>query len=182
MRTYRRNREGRVYFFTLVTHERRPILTTDLGRSALRAAIEEVRSSHPFQITAIVLLPEHLHMVLELPLDDTDYSTRLRLIKSKFTRLWREGGGSEGVITRSRHRSQERGVWQRRFYEHTIRDERDLKRCIDYIHVNPLKHGLVKAVVDWPWSSSHRYVKLGEYSPDWGSADEWYGDEFRDAE
>ncbi len=86
------------------------------------------------------------------------------------------------MVGPSRRRKQERGIWQRRFYEHTCRDEDDLKRCIDYIHVNPVKHGLVGRVIDWPWSSFHRYVRLGEYPIDWGGGDEWYGDEFRRAE
>jgi putative transposase len=76
----------------------------------------------------------------------------------------------------------ERSVWQRRFFEHTVRDERDLRRCVDYVHVNPLKHGLVDRVPDWPWSSFHRYVRLGEYSSDWGSSNDWYGDEFANYE
>ncbi len=182
MRQYRRNRDGKIFFFTLVTHERRPILTTDLGRCSLRQAILTVRDDHPFSILSIVLLPDHLHAVLELPRDDSDYSKRWRLIKAKFTRLWREQGSSEGEITVSRERKGERGLWQRRFYEHTCRDEADLKRCVDYCHVNPLKHGLVERVVDWPWSSFHRYVRQGEYPPDWGSAANWYGDEFKHAE
>lgn len=182
MRRYLRSRSGRVYFFTLVTHERRPFLTTDTGRLALRVAIRHVLQTHPFQITAIVLLPDHLHAVLELPDGDTDYSTRWRLIKSHFTRLWCEAGGMDGVKSKSRQQKGERGVWQRRFYEHTCRDEGDLKRCVDYVHVNPLKHGLVQRVRDWPWSSFHRYVSLGEYPPDWGSTNDWHGDEFLNAE
>jgi putative transposase len=182
MRRYLRSRSGQVYFFTLVTHDRRPFLTTDTGRSALRGAIRHVRQTHPFRITAIVLLPDHLHAVLELPDGDSDYSTRWRLIKSQFTRRWREAGGMEGIRSQSRREKGERGVWQRRFYEHTCRDEGDLKRCVDYVHVNPLKHGLVESVCDWPWSSFHRYVRLGEYSSDWGNADDWYGDEFLNAE
>jgi len=89
-----------------------------------------------------------------------------------------EAGGLPGV-SHSRVKRRERGVWQRRFDENTIQDEADLKRCVDYLHVNPLKHGLVKRVCDWPWSSFHRYVKLGEYSANWGSQAEWYGDEFK---
>lgn len=182
MRRYLRSHSGQVYFFTLVTHERRPILTTDTGRPALREAIRHVKQTHPFRITAIVLLSDHLHAVLELPDGDSDYSTRWRLIKSQFTRRWREAGGTEGTKSQSRLGKGERGVWQRRFYEHTCRDDDDLKRCVDYIHVNPLKHGLVRKVRDWPWSSFHRYVRLGEYTPDWGSANDWYGDEFLNAE
>ncbi|WP_423838994.1 REP-associated tyrosine transposase, partial [Symmachiella dynata] len=81
-------------------------------------------------------------------------------------------------ISPSRAKRGEQGVWQRRFFEHTCRDEADLKRCIDYVHINPLKHGLVERVQDWPWSSFHRYVKQGEYPAEWGNAAEWYGDEF----
>ena len=111
-------------------------------RSFVRRAIEDVRADHPFNITAIVLLPDHLHAVLEFSRQDSDYSTRWRLIKAKFTRLWREQAGTEGAITGSRQRTGERGIWQRRFYEHTCRDDQDLKRCVDYCHVNPLKHGM----------------------------------------
>ncbi|MCA9110668.1 MAG: transposase [Planctomycetaceae bacterium] len=179
MSQYRRNREGRVYFFTVVTDRRRPLLTSDLGRRALREAISETRLSLPFDITAIVLLPDHLHAVWELPEGDTDYSTRWRLIKTRFTKLWRQHGGVVTQRSESRRKRGEHSVWQRRFFEHTRRDERDLKRCIDYVHVNPLKHGLVVRVQDWPWSSFHRYVAAGEYPINWGSANEWYGDEFQ---
>jgi len=182
MRRYLRSQFGSVFFFTLVTHERRPILSSDLGRSSLRTAIQSVRDEHPFRILAIVLLPDHLHTVWEMTDAACDYSTRWRLIKSRFTRLWTESGGEEGLIGSSRLRKAERGVWQRRFYEHTCRDEDDLSRCIDYVHVNPLKHHLVNRVVDWPWSSFHRYVRRGAYPPDWGGHDNWYGDEFKDAE
>ena len=182
MRRYIRSRIGQVFYFTAVTHDRREILTTDVGREALRTAFRTVRAAHPFPITAIVLLPDHLHSVWELPRGDSDYSTRWRLLKSCFTRLWTDAGGDEGLVAPTRRRSGERGVWQRRFYEHTCRDDGDLKRCIDYIHVNPVKHRLVDRVIDWPWSSFHRYVRLGEYSSDWGSNDEWYGDEFKNAE
>ena len=182
MRRYLRSHSGQVYFFTLVTHERRQILTTERGRKSLREAIQCVRRDHPFEITAIVLLPDHLHAVLELPRGDRNYSTRWRLIKSQFTQRWRESGGTEGDLSKSRQQKGERGIWQRRFYEHTCRDEDDLKRCVDYVHVNPLKHGLVRKVHEWPWSSFHRYVTLGEYPQHWGSANDWYGDEFLDAE
>ena len=182
MRRYLRSRDGQVYFFTVVTHDRRAILTTNLGRRSLRAAIQTVRVEHPFRITAMVLLPDHLHTVWELPPGDTDYSSRWRLIKGCFTRRWLEAGGEEGTRGTSRRRKEERGIWQRRFYEHTCRDDNDLKRCVDYIHVNPLKHRLVGRLVDWPWSSFHRFVRLGEYPSDWGSHDAWYGDEFHHAE
>ncbi len=180
MTNYRRNYvKGGTYFFTVVTHQRRPLLTTPLGRTALREAIVSVRHRRPFTLDAIVLLPDHLHAVWTLPPDDTDFSIRWRQIKTLFTRRWLNEGGSETSQSLSREIKGEHGIWQRRFFEHTCVDENDMKRCIDYLHVNPLKHKLVERVVDWPWSSFHRYVRLGEYLPDWGSADQWYGDEWR---
>ena len=182
MRRYIRSRIGHTFFFTVVTHDRRDILTTDLGRRSLREAIRAVRADHPFGITAFVLLPDHLHSVWELPAGDTDYSTRWRLIKSRFSRLWLEAGGDERLVGPSRGRKGERAIWQRRFYEHTCRDDEDLRRCVDYLHINPVKHRLVDRAIDWPWSSFQRYVRLGEYPADWGSQGPWYGDEFKDAE
>lgn len=161
-----------------MTDGRRPILTTDLGRKLLRLAFTEVRSDNPFRIVAIALLPDHLHTIWELPAHDHDYSMRWRKIKSIFTRKWRINGGQTVRPSLSRVKRGEHGVWQRRFFEHTCRDETDLKRCLDDVHVNPLKHGLVERVRDWPWSTFHRYVREGEYSIDWGNAAEWYGDEF----
>ncbi len=162
---------GGTYFFTVVTHERRHILTADMARGCLRRAIKQVRAKWPFSLTAIVLLPDHFHAVIELPAGDADYSLRLQKIKEHFTRQFLAAGGGEGRQTDSRRRHQERSVWQRRFWEHTVRDEDDLKRCVDYIHWNPVKHGLVARVADYAWSSFHRYVKLGEYDVDWGSQD-----------
>lgn len=182
MSNYRRSREGRMYFFTVVTHERRPILTTDLGRKVLRESILEVMANRPFTLTAIVLLPDHLHAIWEMPRGDNDYSTRWRRIKSLFTRQWLANGGSSGAINASRSTRDEQGIWQRRFFEHTCRDEEDLKRCLDDLHLNPVKHGLVNRVVDWPWSSYHRYVRLGEYDVGWGGSPELYGDEFKHVE
>jgi len=178
MSRYRRSHFGQMFFFTVVTDRRRPILTTDLGRQLLHEAIAQVRQEMAFETLAIVLLPDHPHTVWELPRGDVDYSTRWRLIKTAFTKTWRQQGGVTTPRSASRRKRGEQGVWQRRFFEHTCRDQRDLKRCVDYIHVNPLKHGLVERVRDWPWSSFHRYVAAGEYPIDWGSANAWYGDEF----
>lgn len=182
MRQYLRWRFGTTYFFTVVTHERKPVLTTPIGRQCLQSAILEVQQKLPFRMLAVVLLPDHIHTIWQLPHGDVDYSQRWRLIKTRFTRMWLSQHGIEGEISPSRSRKRERGVWQRRFYEHMCRDEADLERCVHYIHVNPLKHGLVNRVVDWPWSSFHRYLKLGMYTASWGSSAEWYGDEFADAE
>jgi putative transposase len=169
---------GGSYFFTVVTHRRRPLLVEDIARSALRQSLREVRSRHPFAIDAIVLLPDHLHVVWSLPPGDDRYPLRWRQIKTRFTQEYLKRGGTELDTSVSRALKGERGVLQRRFFEHSIRDEPDLKRCVDYIHVNPLKHGLVNRVVDWPWSSFHHYVSLGEYTHDWGSDPTFYGDEW----
>ncbi|MFA8020055.1 transposase [Bremerella cremea] len=138
MANYLRSRHGATYFFTLVTANRRPILTTRLGRRCLREAFSVARHSRPFEVLAIVLLPDHLHTIWELPLGDADYSTRWRHIKSEFTRRWISGGGREAETSNSRQIRGERAVWQRRFYEHTCRSSEDVKRLADYIHVNPL--------------------------------------------
>jgi putative transposase len=169
---------GGTYFFTVVTYQRRPILTTPESRSILREAFQSVRRRWPFTITAIVLLPEHLHTVWTLPEGDANYSLRWQKIKEHFTSGYQKAVGDVAV---RRPRSGERAVWQPRFWEHTCSDVDDLKRCVDYVHYNPLKHGYVTRVRDWPWSSFHRYVKLGEYSLDWGTVDpcpKWTQPEF----
>jgi putative transposase len=169
MPNYRRNFvPGGTYFFTVVTHERRPILTDEAGRDSLRRSIHDVGLKRPFHLVAIVLLPDHIHAVWTLPPGDAKYSLRWAQIKEGFTRLYLESGGNEGRVTNSRSAHRERAVWQRRFWEHTCRDEEDLKRCVDYIHWNPVKHGLARSVREYPWSSFHRFVREGEYDPDWG--------------
>jgi putative transposase len=113
-----------------------------------------------------------------MPRGDHDYSNRWSRIKAQFTKRYLALGGVEGGVSTSRVVRGERGVWQRRFYEHTVRDEVDLKRCIDYIHINPVKHKLTTRVRDWPWSSFHRYVHAGEYDAAWGCIDGFFGDEW----
>jgi putative transposase len=159
---------GGTFFFTLVTYGRRRFLTTELARDCLRDAIAAVRAERQFEIQAIVLLPEHLHTLWTLPREDTDYSTRWRRIKERFTTAYLAGGGRECEIAASRQKRGERGVWQRRFWEHMIRDEDDFERHFDYIHYNPVKHGLVKCPSEWPFSTFARCVESGIYSPDWG--------------
>ena len=172
MPEYRRIHEpGGTYFFTVVTHERRPILTCDLARSCLRTAIERERSKHPFEMFACVLLPDHLHAIWTLPRGDDTYSDRWAAIKESFTRSYLAGGGEEGTLSGSRVRHRERAIWQRRFWEHTCRDEDDIERCMDYIHWNPRKHGLADRVRDYPFSSFHRHVRAGAYDIDWGGTD-----------
>jgi putative transposase len=161
---------GGTYFFTVVTYERRPILTDPLGRSCLRAAIRNVQANRPFEVIALVLLPDHLHAIWTLPPGDSAYASRWSQIKESFTRLFLASGGTEGFRNATRVRRRERSVWQRRYWEHTCRDEDDLKRCIDYIHWNPVKHGLVERVQDYPWSTFHRFARLGDYDVDKGIA------------
>jgi|SRR5262245_14085135 len=172
MSCYRRNYvAGGTYFFTLVTQDRQPILTEPTARRALRKAFRDVRRKRPFTLVAIVVLPDHPHAILTLPSGDSDYSLRWAQIKEEFTRSYLKAGGTEATRSAPRAAHRERGVWQRRFWEHTCRDEDDLKRCVDYIHWNPIKHGLVSRVRDFPWSSFRRFVRLGEYELDWGRVD-----------
>ncbi|MGY4436672.1 putative transposase [Bradyrhizobium sp. F1.13.1] len=163
MTGYRRNFiPGGSFFFTVNLAERRHSLLTD-HVEILRAAFRETRQRHPFTIDGIVVLPDHLHAVWTLPEGDANYATPWRLIKSTFSR-----GVARGErISSSRAAKGERGIWQRRYWEHTIRDEGDFARHVDYVHINPVKHGLVTRVSDWALSSFHRHVKLGNYPVDW---------------
>jgi len=162
---------GGFYFLTIVTYARRPILITDHGREILRDAITKIRASRPFSLFATVLCPDHWHVLLSLPSGDCDYSTRIKRIKEEFSQQWLERRLPEATVTSSQKRRGERGIWQPRFWEHTVRDEVDLEGCVDYIHWNPRKHFLVKRVRDWPWSSFHRFVACGHYSMDWGGTE-----------
>jgi len=153
---------GGTFFFTVVTEKRRPILIENIGR--LRAAFRHIKVRRPFDIEAAVVLPDHLHMIWALPEGDTDYSTRWSLIKRYFSAGLRAQATSPSQYTR-----REKGIWQRRFWEHQIRDERDWRNHFDYIHFNPVKHGLVLQAGDWPYSSFQRYVRQGFYAADWGT-------------
>ncbi len=168
MPQYRRWRvEGGMYFLTVVTHERCPIFAEGWARRLLRRAIAEARKLRPFEIVAVVLMPDHFHMLCQLPDGDDDFSTRLGSIKHAFTRAYLTAGGQEGATSAGRQRHRNRGVWQKRFHEHCIRDDRDFTRHVEYIHYNPVKHGRVDSPAKWPWSSFHRYVKLGFYGKGW---------------
>jgi len=134
----------------------------------LRESIRVVRAAHPFTIHAWVVLPDHLHCVIELPDGDTDFSLRWCLIKSHFSKSLAKTE-SRSVV---RVRRGERGIWQRRFWEHLIRDEKDYVAHMDYVHINPFKHGLVKKVADWPYSTFHQLVKQGIYPSNWAGGDE----------
>ncbi|MBX3443587.1 MAG: transposase [Planctomyces sp.] len=179
MSQYRRNLvAGGAYFFTVVTADRRPILTTPVGRACLRYAIHTVRKKHPFTVFSCTLLPDHLHAVWFLPADDARYPLRWRRIKEVFTRTFLSSGGQEAVVSARRAARHERGVWQRRYWEHTIRDDDDLRRCVDYCHWNPVKHGHVSTPRDWPWSTYHRFVASGDYEERWGQHDPAPGFEY----
>ena len=132
---------GGAFFFTLVTQARRRILTSDLARPILRNAIGQTRHERPFDLIALVLFGDHLHLMMELPPGDGDFSVRLSAIKARFTREFLAAGGDEGNSTGSQKMRGGRGVWQTRFYDHLIRDETDLGNHLKYVHYNPVKHG-----------------------------------------
>jgi putative transposase len=160
---YRRNFvSGGSYFFTVNLAERRLRLLVDRV-DLLRQGFRYVRRRHPFDIEAIVVLPDHLHTIWTLPENDSDYALRWRLIKSAFSRSLAKGER----ISPSRADKGERGTWQRRYWEHTLRDEGDFARHADYIHYNPVKHGYASRVRDWRHSSFRRMVRLGVYPLDW---------------
>ena len=160
---YRRNFvSGASYFFTANLADRRSSLLVDyIGE--LRVAFRYVRERHSFAVDAIVVLPDHLHAIWTLPDGDADFPMRWRLIKSAFSRALPTGE----KVSPSRIAKGERGIWQRRYWEHTLRDEQDFERHVDYIHFNPVKHGLVQRVRDWPHSSFSKMVRDGTYPEDW---------------
>ncbi|MFT3736434.1 MAG: transposase [Rhodocyclaceae bacterium] len=160
---------GGTYFFTVNLLRRRDndLLTRHI--ELLRSVVRDIRARHPFVIHAWVVLPEHLHCIIELPPGDADFATRWRLIKMGFSKGIAPSDERRDVV---RVRRGERGIWQRRFWEHVIRDERDYQAHMDYVHINPLKHGLVARVRDWPYSTFHQLVREGFYALDWGGGDE----------
>jgi len=165
---------GGSYFFTVVTERRAGILANDVARDCLRNAIRHCRQQLPFKVDALVLMPDHLHSIWTMPTDDCDYSKRWGIVKKHFTQAWLALDGNEQTVTASQLRYRRRGVWQRRFWEHALHDEDDFQRHFDYLHFNPVKHGLVKNVADWPYSSFHYWVAKGVYPINWGSSLENY--------
>jgi putative transposase len=164
MTNYRRNfRPGGSFFFTVALADRSAsLLTAHVER--LRTAFRHVRDGMPFRVEAMVVLPDHLHCLWTLPPADADFSTRWKRIKAQFS----VGLPRAQPRSASRIAKGEREIWQRRFWEHTVRDEEDWRRHMDYIHYNPVKHRYVARVADWSYSSFHRYVRAGAYPPDWG--------------
>ena len=168
MPNYRRSSLGSTYFFTVVTESRAPILTSPLGIAALRTAFKATRARFPFTLEAVVVLPDHLHCIWTLPDADVDYSTRWAYLKKTFTQHFLAGGGTEVDPRASKLRKRERGVWQRRFWEHTITSDERYSRLMDYIHFNPVKHGHAVCPMDYEFSSFKRCVERGLYPADWG--------------
>ena len=158
---------GGTFFFTVVTQDRRRLFAEETARRCLGDAIREVQAQQPLAMKAIVLMPNHLHCIWTLPDDDDDYSSRWARIKRRFIESWTAVGGYEAAVSRARANRHERGIWQKRFWEHRIRNQTDLARHVNYIHYNPVKHGLVRCPHAWPHSSFHRWVKEGYYKPDW---------------
>ena len=164
---YRRNRiAGGTYFFTVTLRDRKSALLVEhIG--LLRAAVNKTRRERPFTINAWVVLPEHLHAIWTLPPGDADYSARWRSVKGYFSHEIAKLLENPWKNTKGEYQ-----FWQRRFWEHTIRDDEDFSRHADYIHYNPVKHGLVKMVSDWPYSSFHHFVTKGIYTWDWGGMED----------
>jgi putative transposase len=156
-RYIRAQQPGGTFFFTVVTHRRRKLFYDINNRMIFKKVIMEVQSTHPFNVDAWVLLPEHLHCIWTLPERDMDFSKRWGLIKAKFSKesKW--------------HRTN--SVWQNRFWEHLIRNDQDFQRHLDYIHYNPVKHGLVNGPIEYPWGSFQQHVAKGNYQKNWGCSE-----------
>jgi putative transposase len=164
MTEYRRSYvKGATWFFTVNLAQRKGNKLLVNHIDDLRRAFYYVKERHPFRLDAVAVLPDHLHCIWTLPPGDSDYSKRWNLLKGHFSRAIEKGE----QISESRQKRRERGVWQRRFWEHLLRNQEDFNRHVDYIHWNPVKHGYVKLVVDWPHSSYHDYVARGIYSENW---------------
>lgn len=168
MTRYPRLTSGPTYFFTVVAYQRRPIFCDPRFRAALRQSITNVRVARPFHIDAWVLMPNHMHCIWTLPERDVDYGRRWGEIKRHVSHLCRETLHDPALLTRSAKKQRESTIWQRRFWEHQIRDDTDFERHMDYVHFNPVKHGFVLNVGEWEHSTFHRYVRDGVYAQDWG--------------
>jgi putative transposase len=164
---YRRaNIKGATYFITVNLEDRRSnLLTTHID--LLRNAFRLTKARHAFVIDALVILPDHFHLLMTLPVDDANFSQRISTIKSAFSKHLPK----HEPINTSRSAKRERGIWQRRFWEHMIRDDADFASHVDYIHINPVKHSHVQRAVDWPYSSIHRYIAEGQVDANWATGE-----------
>ena len=169
MPEYRRfYRNGGTYFFTVVTNRRLPLFRENSTIDLLNQCFQTTLTRYPFKIEAMVILPDHLHTIWTLPENDADFSIRWQRIKGTFSRHYqhrRKTDVSESIVLKG-----ERGIWQRRFWEHLVRDQADFNRLCDYIHYNPVKHGLVRSPAEWEHSSFRRFVEIGKYELDWGQS------------
>jgi putative transposase len=165
---------GGTFFFTVVTFNRNPILTSPESRAILRKVWTNVRVKHPFDTLAVCLLTDHLYAIWQLPEWDSNYTMRWNEIMRHFSHKYQQNHENENSEkNESRIKRREASIWQRRYWAHVLYVQDDLNNHIDYIHFNPLKHGLVDQVLDWQWSSFHQYARSGVYSPDWcGKADD----------
>ncbi len=168
MSNYRRSRIGTTYFFTVVTESRAKILTLPHSIQALRTAYKATQSLMPFTQEAIVVLEDHLHTIWTLPDSDSDYSKRWAYFKKTFSQQYLALGGEEQSVRDSKKRKRERGIWQRRFWEHTILTDERYSSLMDYIHYNPVKHGYVQCPYDYEFSSFKLCVEKNLYATDWG--------------
>ena len=155
--------KGGTYFFTVNCLQRKNNDLLVRNIDLLREVIVKVKKAHPFTIHAWVVLPDHMHCVIGLPEGDADFATRWMLIKMLFSRSLPKNER----LSKTRIQRRERGIWQRRYWEHLIKNEADYQAHMDYVHINPVKHGLVKQVKDWPYSTFHRLVAQGIYPHDW---------------
>lgn len=168
MPEYRRAYQpGGTFFFTVVTADRARIIATAEAIRILREAFSVTRERWLFTVNAAVILPDHLHTIWTLPEGEANFSIRWAFLKKTFTKAWLAAGGNERATSESKKLDRRRGVWQRRFWEHMIRDELDLERHCDYIHYNPVRHGLVNCPHAWPYSTFKRFVNEGFYAQDW---------------
>lgn len=159
---------GGTYFFTLKTEHNHPLFERDEIVELFESVLGEAKSRWPFEVIAYAILPDHIHTLWSLPSGDTEYPTRWGWIKKEFTTRYLSQGGTEEPISSARQLSGRKGVWQRHYWEHLIRDEEDFERHFDYIHWNPVKHHYVKAPRDWAHSSFHQWVNSGHYEINWG--------------
>ena len=159
---------GGTYFFTLITYNRLSFLTHKDVRTTLRMTWQSVKKKYLFVLIALCLLPDHLHCMWRLPDTDADYSIRWQKIKKGFSKKLNRSIITHADTSQLRRSRREAPVWQRRFWEYTIRDQQDDNRHVDYIHLNPVKHGYVRKAIEWPWSTFHRYLSSGIYDSDWG--------------
>ncbi|WP_417851919.1 REP-associated tyrosine transposase [Thalassoglobus sp.] len=158
---------GGTFFFTVVTYGRRPIFRHQAATKILGDAFRECKQKYPFEINAIVVLPDHLHCLWTLPRGDHDFSKRWSIIKRNFTSNFLKTGGKEAAISDAQTKEGRKGIWQPRFWEHAIEDIEDYEAHFDYIHFNPVKHGYARCPKDWQVSSFHRWVNAGVYPENW---------------